>query len=49
MSKFLEARRDWQISQLIAERDKGLISHDECAEQIQLADERFDNAKRWSK
>ena len=47
MSKFLEQRRDWQLDQIVKDRDNGIISDAEAQEQILLAQERYDKARRW--
>ena len=47
MSKFRENRRDWQIGQIVKDRDNGIISDAEAQEQILLAQERYDRSKRW--
>jgi len=47
MANFLEQRRDWRIGLIIKNRDQGLISDAEADEQIQLADEIYDKARRW--
>jgi len=47
MSRFLEQRRDWQLDQIVKDRDKGLLSYAAAQEKTLEVYESYDRAKRW--